>query len=294
MKNFGMIGAAGFVAPRHIKAISDCGCNLALAYDIADSVGILDRYFYDAGFFADFDRFDAAFSEMQQSASKIDYMSICTPNHLHCRYIEYALTHNADVVCEKPLVLNVAELDRIAELERATGHRVYTIMQLRLHPTISALKSRVESEPDRRFRVDLTYIAPRGKWYAASWKGDAARSGGLAMNIGIHLFDMLQWIFGDVEQSSVISATPDTIEAVLHLAQAEARILLSTDRHRLPASQKDRHAGLRLMTVDGENIDFTGGFEQLHTECYRRILDSNGFGIADARKAIELVGKLFG
>lgn len=288
-----MTGVAGFVAPRHLKAIRDTGSTLVAALDPHDSVGILDSYFPDARFFISYERFERHLEKQRhiRDGQPIDYLSVCSPNYLHDTHIRLGLHVGADVICEKPLVINTWNLDSIAELEAKTGRRVYTVLQLRLHPTLTALKARLEAEQHAGRRdIVLTYITRRGSWYHTSWKGDEEKSGGLAMNIGIHFFDLLLWLFGSAEKSVVHLARPDKMAGALELERARVRWYLSVDEHDLPAEQ--RQAGrfaYRSLTMDGEAIEFSEGFTDLHTRVYEQALAGGGFGLEAARPSIELV-----
>ncbi|MBN96106.1 MAG: oxidoreductase, partial [Deltaproteobacteria bacterium] len=291
--NFALVGAAGFVAPRHMKAIRDTGNTLLAAVDPHDSVGVLDTYFPDARFFPEIERFDRHLEKLRRLSDddRVHYMSICSPNFLHDAHVRLALRVKAHAICEKPLVINPWNLDQLAELEADSGYRVYTVLQLRLAPSLVALKERLESSPPgQRVEVDLTYITRRGPWYHASWKGAQERSGGIAMNIGIHFFDLLLWLFGEVETSSLHVNRPERMAGVLELERARVRWFLSCAREDLPqqVAAQGGHA-YRSLTMDGEAIDFTSGFVDLHTRVYEDILSGGGFGIADARPSIKLV-----
>jgi UDP-N-acetyl-2-amino-2-deoxyglucuronate dehydrogenase len=270
MKNFALIGAAGFIAPRHMKAIKETGNNLVAALDKHDNVGILDSYFPNADFFTEFERFDRHLDKLKRKGDKIDYISICSPNYLHDSHIRYALRYGADAICEKPLVLNPWNLDALAEIEKETGRNLYTILQLRLHPSIIALREKVKNGPkDKIYDVDLTYITSRGNWYHSSWKGDSSKSGGVATNIGIHFFDMLIWIFGDVTKNEVKQLTTDTAAGYLELGRARVTWMLSIDYDQIP--QDVKAAGkrtFRSLTMEGEQIEFSDGFTDLHTRSY--------------------------
>jgi UDP-N-acetyl-2-amino-2-deoxyglucuronate dehydrogenase len=291
MKNFALIGAAGFIAPRHMKAIKETGNNLVAALDKHDNVGILDSYFPNADFFTEFERFDRHLDKLKRRGEKIDYISICSPNYLHDSHIRYALRYGADAICEKPLVLNPWNLDALAEIEKETGRNLYTILQLRLHPSIIALREKIKNGPkDKIYDVDLTYITSRGNWYHSSWKGDISKSGGVATNIGIHFFDMLIWIFGDVKKNEVKQLTTDTAAGYLELGQARVTWMLSIDFNQIP--QDVKAAGkrtFRSLTMEGEQIEFSDGFTDLHTRSYEEILKGNGFGLTNTRASIELV-----
>ena len=297
MKNFALIGAAGYIAPRHMRAIKDTGNNLVAALDKCDSVGIIDSYFPEADFFTEFERFDRHIDKLKRKGNKIDYVSITTPNYLHDAHIRWALRSGADVICEKPLVLNPWNIDALVEIEKETGKKVNTILQLRLHPSIMALKGKVEKKikenPNKVYDIDLTYLTSRGKWYFISWKGDEKKSGGIATNIGIHFFDMLSWIFGDVEENIVHLKTEYANAGFLKLKHANVRWFLSVIYDYIPDSVKAKgQRTYRSITVDGEEIEFSGGFTDLHTRSYEEILKGNGFGLSDARKSIEIVSTI--
>jgi UDP-N-acetyl-2-amino-2-deoxyglucuronate dehydrogenase len=291
MKNFALIGVAGFIAPRHLKAIKETGNNLVAALDKFDQVGVLDSYFPHADFFTEFERFDRHLDKLRRQGTKIDYVSICTPNYLHDSHMRFALRQHADAICEKPLVLNPWNVDALSEIERETGKKIYTILQLRLHPSIIALKNKIAaSDPKKVYDIDLSYITSRGNWYQISWKGDNAKSGGVATNIGIHFFDMLMWIFGNVKESRVISQNPHTASGELKLERANVKWMLSIDASTLPkAVQEKGQRTYRSIRIEGEEIEFSEGFTDLHTKSYQEILNGNGFGIDDARPSIELV-----
>lgn len=295
-RNFALIGAGGYIAPRHLKAIRDTGNQLVSALDKSDSVGILDSYFFDVAFFTEFERFDRYAEKLRRQGedSRIHYVSICSPNYLHDAHARFALRIDADAICEKPLVSNPWNLDALAELERESGKRVYNILQLRVHPSILSLREKVRKSPSgKTYAVDLAYITSRGKWYFSSWKGDVTKSGGIATNIGVHFFDMLIWIFGDVRSLEVHHSDDRRIAGLLELEKAQVRWFLSVGREDLPdAASKDEKATFRSITVDGEEFEFSDGFTNLHTTVYQEILAGRGFGIEDARPSIELVYKL--
>lgn len=294
MKNFVLIGAAGYIAPRHLKAIKDTGNRLIAAVDPFDSVGILDSYFPDADFFVEFERFDRHIEKLKRQGTVIDYVSVCSPNYLHDAHIRFGLRHGADVICEKPLVLNPWNVDALEEIEAETGKNVYTILQLRLHPNVIALREMVASSPaDKRFDVRLQYITSRGKWYHYSWKGDAGKSGGIATNIGVHFFDMLTWVFGQVETSLVEVHSKDTAAGKLRLAKADVSWRLSIDESELPDSARAKGARtFRSTQIDGQEFEFSDGFTDLHTACYEKILADEGYGLAEVKPAIELVHQI--
>lgn len=290
MANFALIGAAGYVAPRHMEAIRNTGNNLVAALDKFDSVGVIDSFFPQADFFTEFERFDRHLEKLKRQGAPLDYVSVCTPNYLHDAHIRFGLRHGAHVICEKPLVLNPWNVDALQDIEAETGKRVNTILQLRLHPSVIALRAHVASTAnDKRFDVDLSYITSRGNWYYTSWKGDVSKSGGIATNIGVHFFDMLLWVFGPVQQSHVQVHTHDRAAGYLELERANVRWFMSIDETTLPAKQQD--AGLRTyrsVQVDGKEFEFSGGFNDLHTRSYEKILKGEGFGLSDARAAVEL------
>lgn len=287
---FALLGAAGFVAPRHLRAIRDTGNELAVALDPHDSVGVLDRFFPGSAFFVEFERFDRHVYKLHRTGKAVDYVSVCSPNHLHDAHIRFGLRNGADVICEKPLVLNPWNLEALQSLEAETGSRVFNILQLRFHPAVLALKRKVDSAPRRAvFDLDLTYITSRGHWYYASWKGDTERSGGIATNIGIHFFDMLQWIFGPVEESAVFLHTHDRASGFLRLKKARVRWFLSINPDTLPEAVRTKGARtFRSIQIDGEELEFSSGFEDLHTCSYRAILEGRGFGLSEAAPAIEM------
>ncbi|MES2701971.1 MAG: Gfo/Idh/MocA family oxidoreductase [Bacteroidota bacterium] len=291
MKNFAMIGAAGYIAPRHLMAIKDTNNDLLAALDRFDSVGILDSYFPGAHFFTEFERFDRHIDKLRRKDTKIDYVSICTPNYLHDSHIRFALRNNADAICEKPLVLNPWNLEALKEIERETGNQVYNILQLRLHPSIIALKEKIiAGDDDKVYDVDLTYLTSRGNWYFNSWKGDIGKSGGIATNIGIHFFDMLTWIFGKVRENIVHISEPDTAAGLLYLDKARVRWFLSINEHYIPAEVRATgKRTFRAITVDEKEIEFSEGFGNLHTRSYEEIMKGNGFGLLEAMPSIETV-----
>jgi UDP-N-acetyl-2-amino-2-deoxyglucuronate dehydrogenase len=294
MKNFALIGAAGFIAPRHLKAIKETGNNLVAALDKHDNVGILDSYFPEADFFTEFERFDRHLDKLKRKGEKIDYITICSPNYLHDAHIRYALRYGADAICEKPLVLNSWNLDGLAEIEKETNKKVYTILQLRLHPGIIALREKVKNGPRNKvYDIDLQYMTSRGHWYHSSWKGDISKSGGIATNIGIHFFDMLMWVFGDVKKNEVIKHESDHASGQLQLEQANVKWFLSINYDHIPKDIKEKgKRTYRSLTIEGEEIEFSDGFTDLHTKSYEGILRGDGFGAAEARRSIELVNQI--
>lgn len=294
MKNFALFGAAGYIAPRHLKAIHDTGNVLVAAYDRFDSVGRLDSFFPEASFFTEMELFDRHCTKMVREGRNIDYVSVCTPNYLHDAHTRYGLRLGADVICEKPLVLNPWNIDALEKMEEETGHKAYNILQLRLHDSIVALKKRISEGPsDRIYDVDLTYITSRGKWYYASWKGDVNKSGGIATNIGVHFYDMLQWVFGPVKKSVVHVMTHDRVAGFLDLEKARVRYFLSINADTLPenAVQGEKRT-FRTITIDGDEFEFSEGFTELHTKSYEKILSGEGFRISEARPCIEMVSAI--
>lgn len=291
MKNFALIGAAGYIAPRHLKAIKDTNNVLIAALDRFDSVGIMDSYFPSADFFIEFERFDRHIEKLKRNGTHLDYVSICTPNYLHDSHIRMALRRGADAICEKPLVLNPWNIDALADIQKESGNQIYTVLQLRLHPSIVQLKKRVENaSDDQKFDIDLTYITSRGGWYHISWKGDESKSGGVATNIGVHFYDMLSWIFGEVKESQVHLREKSKAAGYLEFSKARVRWFLSIDENDLPDGIKAAgQRTYRSITMDQEEIEFSGGFTELHTETYKNILSGKGFGLEDAKPSIEIV-----
>jgi len=294
MKTFAVIGVAGYIAPRHLMAIRDTGNKLIAALDRADTVGIMDSYFPEADFFTEFERFDRHLDKLRRQGQKIDYVSICSPNYLHDSHIRFALRHGAHAICEKPLVLNPWNVDALAEIERETGGRVWNILQLRHHPAIIGLREKVRNGPtDKIYDVDLTYMTSRGRWYHISWKGDVTKSGGITTNIGIHFFDMLIWVFGEVKGIEVYELTEDTASGFIELERARVRWTLSIDYDRIPEHIRAQgKRTFRSLQMDGEEIEFSDGFTELHTHSYRAILNGEGFGLQDARPCIELAHRI--
>ena len=291
MKNFILIGAAGYIAPRHLKAIKDTGNNLLAALDPYDGVGIMDSYFPQADFFTEFERFDRHIDKLQRRGTNIDYVSICSPNFLHDSHIRFGLRNGADVICEKPIVLNPWNVDALKQLEQESGKNIYNILQLRLHPSVIELKNKIENgDPNKVYDVDLTYITSRGHWYYTSWKGDVAKSGGVATNIGVHFFDMLTWIFGDIKENIVHLHEHDRAAGYLQLDKARVRWFLSINADTLPeVNQQKGMRTFRSITVDGDEFEFSGGFTELHTRSYEHILSGNGFRISETMQAINTV-----
>jgi UDP-N-acetyl-2-amino-2-deoxyglucuronate dehydrogenase len=291
MKNFALIGAAGYIAPRHLKAIKETGNTLVAALDPFDSVGILDSYFPDTQFFTEPERFDRHLDKLRRGTNgKVDFVSICSPNYLHDAHIRMALRNEATAICEKPLVLNPWNVDALSEIEKETGKRIYTILQLRHHPVILALKAEVENNPNEQYSVDLEYITSRGYWYYRSWKGNQEKSGGIASNIGIHFFDMLLWIFGPVLENQVHQYEKDRASGSLILKQASVNWFLSINPETLPNEVKQKNqTSYRSLTINGRELNFSEGFTDLHTIAYRNIFEGKGYGLEDARPSIQLV-----
>lgn len=287
-RTFALIGAGGYIAPRHMGAIKAVGGELLVAFDPNDSVGILDSHFPEAHFFTEFERFDRHVDKLRRRGTEIARVAICSPNYLHDAHVRFALRSGSDAICEKPLVLNPWNIDGLQALERETGRRVSTILQLRLHPAILALRERV-ARSDRRHAVDLTYVTSRGRWYHASWKGDDAKSGGIATNIGVHFFDMLGFVFGPLESQAAVLREPQRASGVLRYRDADVRWFLSVDRSDLPDHVRDVKPTYRVVTMDGEDIEFSEGFTDLHTRSYEAILAGGGYGLADVRPCIEVV-----
>lgn len=290
MKRFALIGAAGYIADRHMKAIKETGNQLICATDRFDVMGRIDSYFPDADFFLEHENFDKYMDDLAMQGNPIDYVSICTPNYMHPSHIRFALRNGANAICEKPLVIYPEDMHIIKDIEAETGKRVYTVLQLRYHQTILDLKKKIdEGDPTKIFDIDLSYITSRGKWYFKSWKGDVQKSGGVATNIGIHLFDMLTWIFGNVQENSVHLYEANKAAGFLRLDKARVRWFLSLEAADLPPYATERNMRtFRSITVNGEEVEFSGGFTDLHTVTYQNILNGNGFGIDDARESIVL------
>jgi UDP-N-acetyl-2-amino-2-deoxyglucuronate dehydrogenase len=288
-KNFGIIGVAGYIALRHLHAIKETGNNLLASLDKFDSVGRIDSYFSESDFFVEFERFDRHFDKLKRTGTKIDYVSICSPNYLHDSHIRFALRHQAEAICEKPIVLNPWNVDALQEIEKETGHNIYTVLQLRLHPKLLELKEKIRTGPkDKIYDIDLTYITSRGNWYSFSWKGDIQKSGGIATNIGIHFFDMLSWIFGPARNNIVHVSASNKAAGYLELEKARVRWFLSIDYNDLPAPVKaSGQRTFRSIIVDGKEIEFSDGFTDLHTLTYKEILAGRGFGLKEARQSVE-------
>jgi UDP-N-acetyl-2-amino-2-deoxyglucuronate dehydrogenase len=290
-KTFALIGAAGYVAPRHMRAILDTGNDLTAVLDKFDSVGILDNYFPQADFFTEYERFDRHIDKIRRTGKKIDYISICTPNYLHDSHIRFALRQQADAVCEKPLVLNPWNVDALQEIENETGKKINTILQLRLHPVIIKLRDKINQLSEEKIHdITLTYITSRGSWYFRSWKGDIQKSGGIAGNIGIHFFDMLTWIFGDIQHNIVHLMQADKAAGFLQLKNARVMWFLSIDSADLPKSAKENNQKtFRSINIDNEELEFSDGFTDLHTLSYREILKGNGFSLKEAKTSVQTV-----
>ncbi|NMC40028.1 MAG: Gfo/Idh/MocA family oxidoreductase [Bacteroidales bacterium] len=293
-KNFGLIGVAGYIAVRHLRAIKDTGNRLLASLDKFDSVGILDSFFPESDFFVGFERFDRHFEKLKRGGTMIDYVTICSPNYLHDSHIRFALRHKAHAICEKPVVLNPWNIDALQEIEKETGKEVYTILQVRLHPAIQELRKKVlDSREEKKHDIDLTYITSRGNWYFFSWKGDIQKSGGVATNIGVHFFDMLSWIFGKEQSSIVHLSMPDKAAGFIELENARIRWFLSLDAKDLPDETKSQgKRTFRSITIDGHEIEFSEGFTDLHTVSYTEILKGNGFRLEDCRQSVETVYKI--
>ena len=286
-----MLGAAGYIAPKHFKAIKETNNQLIAALDKFDSVGVLDSYFPNTNFFTEFERFDRHLEKLKRNQIRLDYVSICTPNYLHDSHIRMALRRGADAICEKPLVLNPWNIDALIDIEKETGRKINTILQLRLHPSIIALKNKVATEfKNQKYEVDLTYITSRGKWYDISWKGDESKSGGIATNIGVHFYDMLSWIFGDVQENTVHLREKDKASGYQEFKNARVRWFLSINENDLPLHIREKgQRTYRSITIDNEELEFSSGFTDLHTKSYEHILNGEGFGTLDAQKSIQIV-----
>ncbi len=297
IKNFGLIGVAGYIAPRHLRAIRETNNNLVCALDPYDCVGVMDSYFPNADFFTEFERFDRHVDKLRRRGDGLDYVTVCSPNYLHDSHIRFGLRSAANVICEKPLVLNPWNVEALNVIEKETGKKVYNILQLRLHKSIIELKQKVHAmlqrDATQTFDVDLTYITTRGKWYFISWKGDVSKSGGIATNIGIHFFDMLMWIFGELQQSYVHFLDNRSASGLLQLKHARVRWFLSLDSQTLPEECiKSNKRTFRLISINKTKVEFSEGFTDLHTESYRDILNGGGFGLEDAKPSIEIVHKI--
>ncbi|WP_298749216.1 Gfo/Idh/MocA family oxidoreductase [uncultured Arcobacter sp.] len=297
-KNFGLIGASGYIAPRHMQAIKDTNNELVAALDPYDGIGIMDSYFPKASFFTEFERFDRFIDKYhRENEKRIEYISITTPNYLHDAHIRFALKSGADVICEKPLVLNPHNLEQLKVIEKETGKKVNNILQLRLHPSIIALKQKVLKElknnPNKVYDIDLTYLTSRGKWYFISWKGDESKSGGIASNIGVHFFDMLCWIFGEVKENILHLKTVDANAGYLILKNARVKWFLSVNYNYIPLKIKEQgQTTFRSIKIDGKEIEFSAGFKDLHTKSYEEILSGNGFGLDESYNSIQIISDI--
>lgn len=291
IKNYSLIGAAGYIAPRHMKAMKETGGNLVAAFDPYDGVGIMDSFFPHADYFVEFERYDRHVEKLRRQGKAVDYVSVCSPNYLHDSHIRFGLRSGADVICEKPIVLNPWNIDALEEIEKETGNNIFSILQLRLHPSIIALKKKVEEGPaDKIYDVDLTYLTSRGNWYYTSWKGDVSRSGGIATNIGVHFYDMLTWIFGDLKRMEVHVHTHDRAAGYIELEKARVRWFLSINEECLPQHALEQgKRTYRSIQIEGEELEFSDGFTDLHTKSYEDILSGNGFRIGDTKTAIQIV-----
>lgn len=291
MKNFGIIGVGGYIAPRHLKAIKETGNNLVVALDKSDSVGIMDSYFPQCSFYTEYERFDRFVEKIKHTKDKLDFVTVCTPNYLHDSHIRFGLRAGADVICEKPLVLNPWNIDALQKMEEQTGRKVYNILQLRLHPAIIEWKNMVDNGPkDKVYDVDLTYITSRGLWYYTSWKGDSSKSGGVATNIGVHFYDMLSWIFGSIKENIVHIYEHDRAAGLLLFERARVRYFMSINADTLPKQAVEQgKRTYRKMEMDGKEIEFSDGFTELHTESYKKILAGEGFGLDQAYQSIKIV-----
>ena len=296
MKRFALIGVAGYVAPRHLKAIKDTGNVLVAALDKSDSVGVLDSYFPDADFFTEFERFDRHLEKLRRADEKqaVDYVSICSPNYLHDAHVRFALRIGAHAICEKPLVLNPWNIEALEEIEKESKGKINTILQLRLHPAIIELKKKIDSAGEGKIHdIDLTYITSRGHWYMVSWKGSIEKSGGIATNIGIHFFDMLAWVFGDVKKNVVHLNQPKRAAGFLELQKARVRWFLSLERNDLPFEpQRGKSMTYRSITINGQEVEFSEGFGDLHTTSYQKILDGQGFGTKDVQISVQIASDI--
>jgi len=294
MKRLGLIGVGGYIAPRHLKAIKDTGNDLVVAMDISDSVGIMDSHFPNTDFFTEFEQFEAFVEDEKLQGRKLDYIAICSPNYLHLPHIKSALRNGIDVICEKPMVLNSSDLATIKTYEQAYDAKVYSILQLRLHPSILALRDKVLAAPEGKvFDVDLTYVTSRGKWYMRSWKGLDQKSGGVATNIGVHFYDMLHFIFGSVTKNEVHFRDEKTCSGYLEYERARVKWFLSIDASNLPENAvQGEKMTYRSITIEGKELEFSGGFTELHTKSYERILACQGYGVEDNRMAIETAEKV--
>ncbi len=290
MKKFAIIGVGGYIAPRHLKAIKDTGNEVTVALDKNDSVGIIDSYFPDAKFFTEFERFDRYVEKIKKDNDHIDYVSVCSPNYLHDAHIRFALRVGADVICEKPIVLNPWNIDSLSNIEQETGRKISPILQLRHHPSIIDLKNKIDLKRNKKYNVKIKYIAPRGKWYDISWKGNIQKSGGIATNIGVHFFDLVTWVFGKTINNTVKYHEERKASGFLELEYADVQWQLSVDNDDLPDNKSQKT--FRSITIDGDEIEFSDGFTDLHTVSYQKILNGQGFNLEDTREAIEIVSHI--
>lgn len=291
MKRFALTGLAGYITPRHLKAIKETGNTLIAGFDPNDSVGIIDTYFPEADFFVEYERFDRHLDKLNRQKQGIDYLTVCSPNYLHDAHIRFAMRQGASAICEKPLVLNPWNVEALIDLQKEYGKKIYTVLQLRLHPAIKQLKQTIDK--NKIYDIDLTYITSRGRWYDYSWKGNEAKSGGIATNIGIHFFDMLTWIFGDMSESKVFVREPHKMSGFLQLQNARVRWFLSIDSNDLPLEiRKKRQRTYRNIKINNNEFEFSDGFVDLHTETYRQILNGAGFAPEDAKSSIDIVYKI--
>lgn len=293
--NFAIIGVGGYIAPRHLEAIKDLGHTLVAAYDKSDSVGIMDRFFPDCQFYTDFERFESFFDSLKGTDRQVDYVAICTPNHMHAAHIKFALSHGAHAICEKPLVLHEKDIDDLVLAEKKHGKSVYTVLQLRVHEAILNLKAKIENENKDLHKIDLRYMTSRGNWYHESWKGDVRKSGGLSTNIGVHFFDMLTWIFGPPESVEVLEKSATIERGIVKLKKAEVQWMLTIDRSFLPAEAVNSNkTTYRSIRIDGSEFEFSEGFTELHKRVYTDILSGKGYGLEAARSAIRIVEQIRG
>ena len=291
--NFAIIGVGGYIAPRHLEAIKDLGHNLVAAYDHNDSVGIMDRYFPDCQFYTDFERFESYVDSLKGTQNQIEYVAICTPNHMHASHIKFALSHGAHAICEKPLVLFEKDIDDLKAYENKYDRKVFTVLQLRVHDAILNLKKKIESENKANHKIELVYMTSRGQWYHESWKGDVRKSGGLSTNIGVHFFDMLTWIFGDPKEVIITQKTPTLEQGRVVLNKAEINWMLTIDRSHLPKEAVESgKTTFRSVKIDGQEFEFSEGFTELHKRVYTDILSGKGYGLEAARSAIKIVEKI--
>lgn len=293
MLKFALIGSGGYVAPRHMKAIHDTGNQLVASLDVHDSVGVIDRYFPDSYFFTEFERFDRFVEKKAGTDQKIDYLVVCSPNHLHDAHVRYGLKAGMDVICEKPIVLNPWNITSLQRIQEETNHSAFSILQLRLHPSVQKLKEQVDIAPkEQQYDITLTYITPRGHWYYTSWKGDEEKSGGIATNIGVHFFDMLIWIFGKIVSHTVQLREHDRAGGIITFKNAKVKWFLSINAETLPDQKAGKPKALRQLFINDMQVDFSHGFEELHTESYKKVLNDEGFTLEDVEPSISLVSEI--